>query len=179
MIVLHPIDESTTESFIYSTGAESFSNAITSGDFNKDGWTNVVVATTSKLDNVNVFLGFNYPIFIVHDTIEFLNEAAPHYFNIADFNGDHQSDLMITAFYSATIHILLGAGNGTFINFTEYSTGIKLDPYAVALDDFDMGNRTDMVILNNRTRNGGIFFGFGNGTFFSSATYALTYSSKI
>jgi hypothetical protein len=67
------------------------------------------------------------------------------------------------------IGIFLGYGNISFANQTTHLTGIE--PYSVAVGDFNSDTRLDMVVANYGSGNVGIFLGYGNGSFANQTTY--------
>ena len=115
MIILNPVNETFSRSILYSTGSRSFPNSIATGDFNKDGWIDVVV-TNSNTDNVGVFLGFDYSTFNTNYTIQSAAGSYPSYVDIDDFNQDSYWDIAVVNQRTSTIDILLGNGDGTFEN---------------------------------------------------------------
>ena len=114
-------------STLYSTGSQSFPNSIGIGDFNKDGWVDIVVAN-SNTDNVGVFLGFDYPTFTSSNIGAPKRGSLPYYVVVGDFNRDSQWDIAIAYQKLNSIGILLGNGNGTFLNQSLYSVGESSEP---------------------------------------------------
>jgi hypothetical protein len=75
-----------------------------------------------------------------------------------------------------SIDIFLGYGNISFMNQSTYSTGIQ--PYSIAVGDFNNDTRLDIVVANYGSDNVGIFLGHGNGTFANQMTYSTGLSSS-
>ena len=164
MIVLNPMNETSTESFVYSTGIESLSNGISTGDINKDGWTDIVM-TNSKSDSVSVFLGYAYPVFIVDHTVQFPSEGRPYLVSIADFNGDSIWDLAVVDDKRHYLEILLGNGNGTF-RLQSLNVVCKYgDIRTFAIGDFNNDNKSDVAVACSSSKSISILLGDGDGTF--------------
>jgi hypothetical protein len=79
-------------------------------------------------------------------------------------------DLLVTNFYSSSVSVLLGNGNGTFQAQYTYATGTA--PYSASVGDLNGDGKLDLVVANLFSHSVGIFFGNGNGTFESQQTLA-------
>jgi len=227
MIFLISTNRTFYTSTLYSTGSQSFPNSIGIGDFNKDGWVDIVVANNNT-DNVGVFLGFDYPnfttnnlaapkrgslpyyvvvgdfnndsqwdiavayqkirsigVFLGNGDGTFLNQSLylldeysePNSLAIGDFNNDNQLDIAVANLRSNSISILLGNGDGTFVNYDCYSTGTK-PPVFIAVGDFNNDVIQDLVVTNEGSNNVGVFIGYGNGSFAEQITYAMPNGSS-
>jgi hypothetical protein len=155
----------------YSTGSQSFPNSIGTGDFNKDGWVDIVV-TNSNADNVGVFLGYDYPTF-AGSTIDAPKRGSlPYYVVVGDFNRDSQWDIAIAYQKLNSIGILLGNGNGAFLNQSLYLVGKPSEPTSLSLGDFNNDNILDIVVGNFRSNSISILLGNGNGTFANYGSYS-------
>ncbi len=97
-------------------------NFIAVGDFNGDGKADLAV-TGYATNEVYVLLGNGSggfsPQAIYTQGVGSLIEGII----AADFNGDGITDLALVNNFSATVSILLGAGDGTFGNGTTFSVG--------------------------------------------------------
>ena len=88
---------------------------------------------------------------------------------IADVDGDHMPDLVVTILFSNSVSILHGNGDGTFTQMATYGTGFY--PVSIAVADFNDDNRADIIVRNdNETVS--VLMGNGNGTFKPQVTYA-------
>ena len=183
MIILNPGNETATRSFEYSTGNRSFPNALTAGDFNKDGWTDVVI-TNSNADNVSVFLGFDYATFTINNTFN-INCASPlvpvpppNYVAVVDFNKDSLWDLVIACQAVGTINILLGNGDGTFRNQSSHLLGISGYDTTFFIGDFNSDNQLDLGVADLFYGRIHVLLGNGDGTFAhieQSMRYSINY----
>ena len=90
--------------------------------------------------------------------------------NIAtgDFNGDGQTDVVVTDFGTQTLNVFLGKGNGTFQPAITYAAA---NVGAVAEADFDGDGKPDIVLGNFGTSNISVLLGNGDGTFRPASYY--------
>src|SRR5215831_152872 len=107
----------------------------------------------------------------------------------ADFNGDGRIDLAVTNNISSNVTILLGRGDGTFVEqkpqgvptsgplaITSYPNGPA--PAGIVTADFNSDGRLDIVTGNFLGGNGfgtglSVFLGRGDGTFAYEAGYVV------
>jgi hypothetical protein len=150
----------------FSTGIESQPNTLATGDFNKDGRLDIVVANPGS-NNIGVFLGSGNEPFSGEWGMFIDDGSQPYSVAIGDFNNDGQSDIVAADYGADNIVILVGTGegNGNGEIMSTYSTGVNSAPYFVAIGDFNNDNQSDIVVTNSQTDNIAIFFGYGNGTF--------------
>jgi hypothetical protein len=79
----------------------------------------------------------------------------------ADFNQDGKLDIAVFDQSHGKVDILLGRGNGTFHEFSSYSTGN--DPGAAVSGDFSRDGNADLAVASRLTLH--IYVGNGDGTF--------------
>jgi uncharacterized protein (TIGR03437 family) len=91
---------------------------------------------------------------------------------IADFNGDSNPDLAVTA-ADNTATILLGAGNGVFSHGSSFQTGTS--PQFIAAGDLNKDGKLDLVVGNGRNQTVSAFLGDGTGGFQLASTYVTSY----
>jgi hypothetical protein len=85
---------------------------------------------------------------------------------LADFNRDAKLDIVYPLPFGVAIDVLLGNGDGTFIDTTTPPfTGAG--PMSIALGDFNSDNKIDIATANATDNNVSILFGQGDGTFLS------------
>jgi hypothetical protein len=95
---------------VYTTGDGSQPDSVAVGDFNNDGWSDIVVANYGT-DNVGILLGRGNAIF---DTmISYLTGvgSSPYFVAVADFNNDKQLDIVVTNSETNSVAIFIGSGN--------------------------------------------------------------------
>lgn len=141
--------------------------SIASGDFNEDGYPDLVVGQTYALE---VFLGSAAGDFTSAGPMP---TPGQHQASITcnDFNEDGHTDLAV-ANYSDTVTIFLGTGTGGFSPGTEYPTGGD-NPETVVSSDFNEDGHQDLAVSNGQSRTIGVLLGAGDGTFASPTSYEV------
>ena len=148
---------------------------ITTGDFNEDGITDVVV--TEYTDNtVALFLG-NGSGGVGDGTfqpaVHIASGVIPYNLATGDFNEDGHLDLAVANSGDGGVHVLLGSGTGTFPTTNSFLPGVNCSGVAPA--DFDGDGITDLAAS---TAVGGVLYlmrgngsgGVGDGTFATPTT---------
>ncbi|HXC03647.1 MAG TPA: FG-GAP-like repeat-containing protein, partial [Bacteroidia bacterium] len=88
----------------------------------------------------------------------------------ADFNRDGITDMAITNLGSNTISILLGQGNGNFVNATGSPMAANSGPICIVTSDFNGDGFLDLATADYYGGTMTIFLGAGDGTFTLSST---------
>jgi hypothetical protein len=94
--------------------------------------------------------------------------TTPRGIATGDLNGDGFIDMVTANAASNTISILLGTGDGTFLNPVSRSSG-GLKPVALTLGDFNGDGNLDVAVVNRGSSAVNILHGAGNGTFTAGA----------
>jgi hypothetical protein len=155
----------------YPAGITPF--VILSADFNGDGKLDLVVSNTFFSSTVSILLGngdgtFKAPVaYSVGNTP--LGMAA------GDFNGDGKLDLAVAnydccGFFTKTLSILLGNGDGTFQTHVDYLTGSG--PNGVVTADFNGDGKLDLAVSNVNDDTVSVLLGNGDGTFQGQVVYS-------
>jgi hypothetical protein len=144
---------------------------VATGDFNADGRLDLAIAGYVLLGNGDgtfearqKFVGGGY-------------ELAP-----ADYNGDGRLDLAVNSFsndYSSLspfnlsddISVLLGKGDGTFLQPQRFAAGAS--PVSAAAGDFNGDRRLDVVTVNNLSNDVSVLLGNGDGTLGAQQQFAV------
>ena len=87
------------------------------------------------------------------------DDSLPQSMAIADFNNDNHLDIIVANYGKNTVGILLGNGNGIFMNQTTQTTGDNSQPRSVAVGDFNNDNQSVIVVVNTGTNTIGILLG--------------------
>jgi hypothetical protein len=139
------------------------------GDLDGDQAPDLAVANWFS-NNVSVLLGLGDGTF----------SAAVHYaagdycssVAIGDLDGDQVPDLAVANndWYSGSVSVLMGAGDGSFSAAVSYATGGG--PSSVAIGDLDGDQVPDLAVANTASDNVSVLLGLGDGTFAAAAYYA-------
>ncbi|CAF3572625.1 unnamed protein product [Rotaria socialis] len=70
------------------------------------------------------------------------------------------------------VGVLLGYGNGSFAAQTTFPTG--MNPWVIAVGDFNNDTRLDIVIANGPNTTISVLLGYGNGTFATQTTFSTS-----
>ncbi|HLJ23246.1 MAG TPA: FG-GAP-like repeat-containing protein, partial [Candidatus Acidoferrales bacterium] len=134
-------------------------SAITTADFNTDGFADLVV--TNKADNTaSILLGKGDGTFGTQRTL--LTGNGPAGVATADFNNDGHADLAITNETDGTASVILGNGDGTFFTPTVYTAGSS--PVGISAANFT-GASTDLAVADQAANVVDILINNGDSTF--------------
>jgi hypothetical protein len=135
---------------------ESGPYALAATDFNRDGILDIVTANYDS-NSTSVLFGNGNGTFRLSEFFSTGNGSLPYAIVISDFNRDNIPDLIVPNSGTDNVGILLGYGNGTFMNQTTYSTGNNSYPVDVTVGDINGDNRLDIISANNKLNTVGIF----------------------
>ena len=140
--------------------AGSGPGALTSGDFNNDGYPDIAVVDLSDgtvsvlINNGNGTFASPVPYAVGNGSGQILT---------ADFNGDGKLDLIVTNAGDGTVSVLLGNGDGTFQ--TQKASTAQANGYYMAIADFDGDGKMDVAVSQYNSTTMDVLLGNGNGTF--------------
>jgi VCBS repeat protein len=136
--------------------------AIASGDFNNDGYEDLVFGAdpNGPPTQLQVNLGRGNGKFRQGKPFgQFDNTTVPLTIAVGDFNRDGNLDLAVAAFGSS-IPVFLGRGDGTFKQPVDY--GIAYGPYNIIAGDFNGDGKLDLLVDAFGLQ---MLLGNGDGTF--------------
>jgi hypothetical protein len=127
-----------TFSFTPTNATDSKVATVATGDFNGDGFPDVVFAQSDQ-SNVQIYLGKGDGTFASPTTVA--TGSVPIFTVVADFNGDNRADLAVAAQSGNAISILLGAGPViTSISPTNVPAGAVNQTLTINGTDFASGD---------------------------------------
>jgi hypothetical protein len=160
------------------------------GDFNKDGKLDLAVTANTYTPGtpgycnyygcspgtpgfytgyVNVLIGNGAGGFTPANTYT-LTGGSPESVAVGDFNGDGSPDLAVTESDVNTVSVILGNGDGSFGNPTDFAVGTS--PISVTVGDFNGDGKLDIATASAGSSAVSVLLGNGNGTFGTAAEYA-------
>lgn len=160
----------------YSTGIDSYPEAVAIGDFNHDSHLDVAVANYLE-GSVSVFLGRTDGSLRKQIKYPLGSRSRPTFAAVADFNHDHRLDVLVINLEGGNVGVFLQNGTRPFQNHTIYSTGTGSSPYALALGDFNNDSHTDIAVANYDAHNVGLLLGLGNGLFSNQISFSTGHGS--
>lgn len=137
---------------------------VTVGDFNGDGKQDLAAANFS-LANVTILLGNGTGGFQEAVGSPIGVGANPEYSTVGDFNGDGKQDLAVANAGTSNVTILMGSGNGGFVEAPGSPVGAGTSARSVAVGDFNSDGKQDIVVGWAGGSHVSILLGNGNGGF--------------
>ncbi|HEX5732230.1 MAG TPA: FG-GAP-like repeat-containing protein [Blastocatellia bacterium] len=147
----------------------AFPVSLAAGDFNLDGRPDLAVVNNGS-DNVTILIGDATGNFTQAATSSIAVGDLPQSVAIGDFNLDGKSDLAVANFGpDENLTILLGDGAGNFTEPASSPEGAGVDPFSVAVGDFNLDGRPDLAVAKQGS-NVTILIGDATGNFTETAT---------
>ncbi len=141
-------------------------------DFNNDNRVDIVTANRDS-NNVGALLGYGNGSFTDATTFSAGIDSNPYSITIADLNHDSQLDIAVANYATSNVGVLLGFGNGSFMNVETFSTGTGSSPCSVVVGDFNGDDQLDVVVANYDGNNIGMLLGLGNESFINIRTFSV------
>jgi hypothetical protein len=156
----------------YSTGSGPV--AVATGDFNGDGYPDIVTANSGGND-VSVLLNTKTGTF--NPAANYPAGTAPSAVAVGDVNNDGFLDIVVANSGSANVSVLLGKGNGTFGTATPYPVGNG--PAAIILAKTSGHIYPDIIVTNKTDNTVSVLLGNGDGTFQAQTPYSIPNASPV
>ncbi len=134
-----------------SIGVENDPAAIAAGDFNQDGFTDLVVVNRGS-NSISRLWGTGNGAFSTLTPITAGLGTAPGHIKVADLNRDGRLDLVIANEGSNNLSVLVGDGRGGFsVNNSPCPTpcAVAGSPTGIATGDFNDDNILDLAVATN------------------------------
>lgn len=145
---------------ITGSGIDSGPLGVATGDFDRDGQADVVVANQLE-DSVTVFFGDGTGAFPEVRTFEV--DALPTAARFGDVTGDSLADIVVVNEGSDTVVILMGDGMGEVVDRRTLDTGGF--PESVALRDLNGDGLADVITADSFSDVISVFASNGDGEF--------------
>jgi len=148
--------------------------SIAAGDFNGDGHLDLAVANfveKATPGQVSVLIGNGDGTF--RPPVQFAAGVVPQAIAVGDVNGDGRPDLIVAndgyGNIPGKVGVLLGQGDGSFGPVKEYGAGVN--PFAVALGDFNGDGHLDVVVADETQLRVEVLLNDGTGGFNAAVSY--------
>ncbi len=122
--------------------------SVATGDFNRDGHTDFVVAN-GLTNDLWIYLGKGDGTFQLPRVVPLSKGLSPVCVVAADLQNNGILDLVVAESDSSTIGVLLGNGDGTFGYETEYE--LPEPPGSLVIDDFNNDGKPDVAAVMDTT----------------------------
>lgn len=139
-------------------------SAIVTGDFNRDGISDVIVGDSNG--SLTEFFGDGKGGLVSAGEIAHFSSVVS--LATADFNHDGKLDLAVSDSHTGTVSILLGGDAGTFSVGWSFRLAMPGAIYRLAAADFNHDGLPDLAVTNDDGDAYEVMLGNGNGTFTSS-----------
>ncbi len=133
---------------------------LTSGDFDSDGFRDVVVVNQGS-NSLTVFKGLGNGHLTLKSTIS--TGTQPVWVESEDLNRDGKLDLVVVNKGGNSAGVFIGKGDLTFEIMVPYGTGDN--PSGVTVGDFNRDGHLDLATSNQTTSKISLLTGNGDGTF--------------
>ncbi len=140
--------------------------AVTSGDFNGDGKSDIAVVNTGITSSVGLMISNGDGTF--QPMVNYNTGANAVDAKVTDFNGDGKLDLAVLS-SAGTVTVWLGNGDGTLAAPASYAT--SLGGHQLAVGDFNNDGKVDLAVNNQGSAS--ILLGNGDGSFQAPTTWAF------
>ena len=122
-------------------------SALAVGDFNCDNLLDLAVTNSGK-NNIGVFIGDGNGSFEQQKAYSTGAFSGPTSLVAGDFNNDKQLDLAVVNFHLQNVGVMLGTGNGTFLEQRTFSVGVIDIQLAMVTGDFNSDGKLDIATTN-------------------------------
>ncbi|CAF0818180.1 unnamed protein product [Adineta steineri] len=162
---------------LYGTGHETYPHGVAVADVNSDKKPDIIV-TNGYTNTIGVFLNSGHGEFSSQQLYQVPYGYGTMSPQVVDVNGDTHPDIIVAHPGGASVGILFNFGNGTFTNWTTFSTGIESEPNSVFVADVNGDNKPDLIVGNFKASHVGVLLNAGNGKFHNQTIYSTGVDSQ-
>lgn len=148
--------------------AGSITIDLAAGDADSDGNPDLFVAGFFS-DDLSILMGTGTGEFIAGPGSPIALGGRTTAVETGLFDGDSDLDLVVANSELDVIHVLLGDGNGGFVEAAGSPVSVGQDPRSLAVDDLDADGELDIVVGNNDSADISVLLGDGLGGFTNAA----------
>ena len=160
----------------YATGPNgAFVDEIAVGDFNGDGFPDIVTVTGLNSGTVTILMNKGDGTFTTMPSFPGTTDS-PGSLAVGDFNGDGNLDIAIGDDFDGMLTILLGNGDGTFRRgATKVLPALNgnsfVGLFSIAVGDFNHDGIADLAVVDVDSQTLRVLLGKGDGTFTEQAAH--------
>ena len=154
----------------YSVGSDRNPNSLALGDFNGDGFPDIVVGSVDSGGNGKVAMLAGNGDGTFRTAVEYATAGLIEALLAADFNADGKLDIAAVNSSTANVSVLVGNGDGTFRAAVNYN--VQLGAKSLVGADFNIDGKVDLAVANSSSNTVSILFGNGDGTFQAAVSIA-------
>ncbi|HEV8265772.1 MAG TPA: VCBS repeat-containing protein [Gemmatimonadales bacterium] len=145
--------------------------SLATGDFNRDGWPDVVTANYGTTENARpydfipdstVTVWFGAGGGTLGNRIDLVSGLVPYHVDVADMNGDGVDDVVVANASDSTVSVLTSNGDGTLHPAVAFPAGPY--PNSLAIGDFDGNGALDVAATNGNYGWVSLLLGNGDGS---------------
>ncbi|CAF1210047.1 unnamed protein product [Adineta ricciae] len=154
-----------------SIGTNTGPRSLAVGDLNNDNQTDIV-SINVYTNSISILIGDGTGNFTLLETYALETLADLYGPVMGDLNDDERIDIVICNYFTDTVIVFLGYGNGSFRDHTLYLVGYRFGPGSIVIGDFNNDSRLDIAVANYNINSVGILLGKGDGTLGDCTTYS-------
>jgi len=155
---------------------DSQAQHLATGDFNRDSYSDLVIANT-HVHNIGIRFGQNNGSFSEETTYSTGSNSYPQWVGVFDVNNDSLLDIIVANYGTNSLSLFFGDGQGYFTNQTRISLNSSR-PQSIAIGDLNHDNHSDIAVVNDGTFDLIIFYSLGNGSFEFVNSYFMGFDSQ-
>ena len=142
----------------------SYPWSISLGHYNDDSFIDIAVSLYFDT-GINIYLGIGNGSFRAPTRLSTGDYSRPAYLRIADFNNDHQDDIVVASNVVNAIQIFLVHYDADFTSETSYMTGSSPHPASISIGDLNNNGQSDVVLANPGSDDLELLLRYNNGIF--------------